>query len=59
MMHDLPFSAKLETLIPEYLNKVLKDLFGPSYSEIVNSVSKYLEEFSYQRPIVEFLHKIK
>jgi len=44
---------------PEYLNKVLKDLFGPSHIEIVKSVNKYLEEFSYQRPIAEFLHKIK
>ena len=43
---------------PEYLNKVLKDLFGPAHLEIVKSVSKYLDEFSYQRPIAEFLHKI-
>ena len=44
---------------PEYLNKVLKDLFGPAYYEIVKSVNKYLEEFSYQRPIAEFLLKIR
>ena len=43
---------------PEYLNKVLKDLFGPAHLEIVKSISKYLEEFSYQRPISEFLLKI-
>ena len=44
---------------PEYLNKVLKDLFGPAHLEIVKSISKYLEEFSYQRPISEFLLKIR
>ena len=44
---------------PEYLNKVLKDLFGPSYSEIVKSVNKYLSDFAYQRPIAEFLDKIR
>ena len=43
---------------PEYLNKVLKDLFGPAHLEIVKSISRYLEEFSYQRPISEFLLKI-
>jgi hypothetical protein len=44
---------------PEYLNKVLKDLFGPAHSEIVKSVSKYLDEFSYQIPIAEFVQKIR
>lgn len=43
---------------PEYLNKVLKDLFGPAHLEIVKSISKYLEEFTYQKPISEFLLKI-
>ena len=43
---------------PEDLNKVLKDLFGPAHLEIIKSISKYLEEFSYQRPISEFLLKI-
>ena len=44
---------------PEYLTKVLKDLFGPSHSEIVKSVSRYLDEFSYQISIAEFLQKIR
>ena len=43
---------------PEYLTKVLKNLFGPSHSEIVKSVSRYLDEFSYHRSIAEFLQKI-
>ncbi len=44
---------------PEYLSKVLKDLFGNSYHEIVKDVNRYLDEFAYQRPISEFLDKIK
>jgi len=44
---------------PEYLNRVLKDLFGASHTEVVRSVSNYLNDFTYQRPIVEFLDKIK
>ncbi|MDE1769618.1 MAG: hypothetical protein KGI28_03555 [Thaumarchaeota archaeon] len=43
---------------PEYLVKVLKSLFGKSYPKIVKSVSDYLKDFSYQKPIVEFLDKI-
>ena len=44
---------------PEYLSKILKDLFGVSYHEVVRDVNKYLDEFAYQRPIAEFLAKIK
>ncbi len=44
---------------PEYLSKTLKDLFGASHYEIVENVSKYLDEFSYQEQIAEFLVKIK
>ncbi|MDE1843998.1 MAG: hypothetical protein KGI10_01560 [Thaumarchaeota archaeon] len=44
---------------PEYLSKVLKDLFGNSHHGIVRDVNKYLDEFTYQRPISEFLDKIK
>lgn len=40
---------------PEYLNKVLKNLFGNSYYTIVQSIKKQLDEFSYQEPIAEFL----
>lgn len=44
---------------PEYLDRVLRDLFGNSHHEITREVNHYLEEFSYQRPIAEFLDKIK
>lgn len=44
---------------PEYLSKILKDLFGDSYHEVVRDINKYLDEFAYQRPIAEFLVKIK
>ena len=43
---------------PEYLNKVLKDLFGKSHTEVIKSVSRYLDDFTYQKPIAEFLDKI-
>ena len=44
---------------PEYLSKILKALFGDSYHEVVRDINKYLDEFAYQRPIAEFLIKIK
>ncbi len=44
---------------PEYLGEILKDLFGDSYHEVVGDVNKYLDEFAYQKPITEFLAKIK
>lgn len=44
---------------PEYLSEILKDLFGNSYHDIVRDVNMYLDEFAYQRPIAEFLDKIK
>ncbi len=40
---------------PEYLNKILKELFGKSHIVIVELIKKQLEEFSYQRPIKQFL----
>lgn len=40
---------------PDYLVDVLKQMFGDGYISIVNSISKRLEEFSYQEPIKEFL----
>ncbi|TLX93728.1 MAG: hypothetical protein E6K93_01325 [Thaumarchaeota archaeon] len=40
---------------PEYLNKILKEMFGVSYIVIVDSIKKQLEEFSYQKPIEQFL----
>jgi hypothetical protein len=40
---------------PEYLNKVLKDLFGNSHIEIVKSINKRLEQFASQKSINRFL----
>ncbi|MGI0066323.1 MAG: hypothetical protein ACREA5_00470 [Nitrosotalea sp.] len=44
---------------PERLNRVLKDLFGATQYEIVKEVNRYLDEFSYQGPVAEFLGKIR
>lgn len=40
---------------PDYLIDVLKQVFGDGYISIVISINKRLEEFSYQKPIKEFL----
>ncbi|MCE9651484.1 MAG: hypothetical protein K8Q89_00230 [Nitrosarchaeum sp.] len=40
---------------PDYLVDVLKQVFGDGYLSIVNNINKKLEEFSYQKPINEFL----
>ncbi|HSD05190.1 MAG TPA: hypothetical protein VLB45_05495 [Nitrosopumilaceae archaeon] len=40
---------------PEYLKNVLHDLYGASHSNIVKIIQKSLEEFSYQKPIENFL----
>ncbi|MGQ0638453.1 MAG: hypothetical protein ACT4N1_03745 [Nitrososphaerota archaeon] len=43
---------------PEYLNKVLKELFGNSHTVIVQSIRKRLEELASQDPIKNFLAKL-
>ena len=40
---------------PEYLNAVLKKLYGDSHIDIVNSINKQLEGFSNKKPIARFL----
>ena len=40
---------------PDYLADVLKQIFGDGHHSIVISINKRLEEFSYQKPIKEFL----
>lgn len=42
---------------PEYLNMVLKKLFGNN-TDIVQSIKKQLDEFVYQDSIAEFLVKL-
>ena len=43
---------------PDYLVDILQHIFGDGHISIVNSINKRLEEFSYQKPIKEFLLKI-
>lgn len=43
---------------PQYLNNVLHDIFGNSYTQIIDSIKKYLDEFTYQESITEFLDNI-
>ncbi len=40
---------------PEYLNVVLKELYGTSYHAIVESIRNELEEFAYKKPVDNFL----
>ena len=40
---------------PEYLNKVLKDLFGNASTSIVESITKQLAEFEAKKSISRFL----
>ena len=44
---------------PEYLRRILSDLFGSAHIVIINSIQKNLEEHSNQKPIKEFLMQIK
>ena len=43
---------------PEYLNTILKDMFGKSYTKIVESIKIQLGEAVSQKPIEEFLIKL-
>jgi len=43
---------------PEYLNKVLKALFGNAGDIIIKSISMQLEEFTYKKPMARFLQVI-
>ena len=40
---------------PEYLKEVLKELYGKSHSEIVNSIQEQLKDFAYNKRVDEFL----
>jgi len=44
---------------PEYLNGILKDLYGNAHMEIIKSISEELEEFSYQKPIAKFVKALR
>ena len=43
---------------PEYLNEVLRGLYGNSHEVIIKSIKKQLEEFSYKKPVERFLQAI-
>ncbi|MBI3841789.1 MAG: hypothetical protein HY295_01375 [Thaumarchaeota archaeon] len=43
---------------PEILSKVLKNLYGKSYTAIVQSIRKELDDFADQKPIKTFLKVI-
>ncbi len=43
---------------PDYLQQVLKDLFGSAHNKIIESIRKNLEEFSYQESVQNFLYNI-
>ena len=43
---------------PEYLDKILKELFGDSHKVIVDSIQMELKEFAHQEPIARFLQAI-
>ncbi len=40
---------------PEYLKRVLCDLYGNAYGAILNSIKASLRDFSHQRPIQKFV----
>jgi len=44
---------------PEYLHDILKDLYGNSYGHMIKSITKGLEEFSYQKPIAKFIEIVR
>ena len=43
---------------PEYLSEILGGLYGNTYNVIIEEIKKELEEFSYQKPIENFLKAI-
>jgi len=52
-MYNCDFADCLEH--PEYLTKVLKDIFGKSYLKIVKLINEQLSELAFDKPIGSFL----
>lgn len=44
---------------PEYLNKILKDLFGSSYTKIIHSIHIWLDDSSSNQLISDFLVAVR
>ncbi|MCA2004091.1 MAG: hypothetical protein LDL06_04945 [Candidatus Nitrosotenuis sp.] len=40
---------------PEYLKRVLADLYGNAHTAIISSIKESLREFSHQTPVQKFL----
>jgi len=40
---------------PEYLKKILKDVFGDAYQDILKSIDERLQKSSMDKPIEQFL----
>ena len=43
---------------PEYLDQILKEMYGSSYKTIVDKITELLVEFSYQKSVAEFIKVI-
>jgi hypothetical protein len=43
---------------PEYLKKILVDLYGDSHNTIVNSIKQHLGEYTDRKGISKFLHRL-
>ncbi|HYL67280.1 MAG TPA: hypothetical protein VEU72_09070 [Nitrosopumilaceae archaeon] len=43
---------------PEYLNKVLKELFGSNFKDIVEAIKTSLKDLAEQKPVTDFLTAI-
>ena len=54
------FSCTLEDCFenPEYLRNILKDLFGDSYPDILNSLSENMKSITSQESVKEFLQSL-
>lgn len=44
---------------PQYLNEILREVFGKSHSDVIKSIEEFLEEFKHDHPIEIFIEKIK
>lgn len=43
---------------PEYLNNILKDIFGEAYLKVVKLINEQLAEMTFDKPIESFLEII-
>ncbi len=43
---------------PQYLTEILKEVFGKSHVEVINSIREFLTNFKYEYPIEAFIEKI-